>query len=187
MLEFSRTINLDLSNYDEDGACKYVAGPPSLRGTLARPCCKSLSHLFSLSLQGQFCWTSLWSGIKTSRCPRTWRIAARESLLPQFCQPLAINCCSYQSACCFSCTVSLLQGRFWCLLLNGQLCLLSSIVLLEGCFCSLYLHYRLVNLPTSSLWLCVYCCLNFVYVYKKKKLHLEICHKNYFYNTFLQK
>lgn len=31
-----------------------------------------------------------------------------------------------------------------------------------------------MNLPTSSLWLCVYCCLNFVYVYKKEKLHLEI-------------
>lgn len=26
VLEFSRTINLDLSNYDEDGACKYRAG-----------------------------------------------------------------------------------------------------------------------------------------------------------------
>lgn len=34
-------------------------------------------------------------------------IAARESLLPQLCHPLAINCCLYQSACCFSCTVSL--------------------------------------------------------------------------------
>lgn len=32
VLEFSRTINLDLSNYDEDGACKYwvgIAFPPS--------------------------------------------------------------------------------------------------------------------------------------------------------------
>ena len=51
--------------------------------------------LSSLSLQGQFCWTSLWSGIKTNRCPRTLCIAARESLLPQLCQPLAINCCLY--------------------------------------------------------------------------------------------
>lgn len=67
-----------------------------------------------LSPQGQFCWTSLWSGIKTNRCPRTLCIAAKESLLPQLCQPLAINCCLYQSACCFSCTVSLLQGHFSC-------------------------------------------------------------------------
>lgn len=118
VLEFSRTINLDLSNYDEDGACKYQLGALSPFTSL-HVCASFSAVLFFLLLQGQFCWTSLWSGIKTSRCPRTVCIAARESLLPQLCQPLAINCCLYQSACCFSCTVSLLQGRFWCLLLNG--------------------------------------------------------------------
>lgn len=61
---------------------------------------------------GQFCWTNLWNGIKTNRCPRTVCIAARESLLPRLRHPLAINCCLYRSACCFSCTVSLLQGCF---------------------------------------------------------------------------
>lgn len=66
--------------------------------------------VYSLSLQGQFCWTNLWNGIKTSRCPRTLCIAARESLLPRLCHPLAINCCLYWSACCFSCTVCLSQG-----------------------------------------------------------------------------
>lgn len=53
--------------------------------------------LFSLSLQGQFCWTSLWNGIKTNRCPRTLCIAARESLLPRFRHPSAINCCLYEA------------------------------------------------------------------------------------------
>lgn len=118
MLEFSRTINLDLSNYDEDGACKYrccvFSHPFPITVHLhILLIVKSLrAVLFFLSLQGQFCWTSLWSGIKTNRCPRTLCIAAKESLLPQLCQPLAINRCLYQSACCFSCTVTLLQGLF---------------------------------------------------------------------------
>uniref|UniRef100_A0A8D1T3B3 DCN1-like protein n=1 Tax=Sus scrofa TaxID=9823 RepID=A0A8D1T3B3_PIG len=116
VLEFSRTINLDLSNYDEDGACKYSASPllPHRRPSAHLPRENPHGRVFfslPLSLQGQFCWTSLWSGIKTSRCPRTLCIAARESLLPQFCQPLAINCCLYPSACCFSCTVSVWQGH----------------------------------------------------------------------------
>lgn len=47
VLEFSRTISLDLSNYDEDGACKYqrwVSSPSSRRCTPARP--PQLSCLF---------------------------------------------------------------------------------------------------------------------------------------------
>jgi DCN1-like protein 4/5 len=27
VLEFSRTVHADLSNYDEDGACKYIINP----------------------------------------------------------------------------------------------------------------------------------------------------------------
>lgn len=137
VLEFSRTISLDLSNYDEDGACEssllgdpsFLPGKsfPSLPLSLSPPfpiepgapcmlgkCCTStppaLTLLPLLSLQGQFCWMNLWNGIKTNRCPRTVCIAARESLLPRLRHPLAINCCLYRSACCFSCTVSLLQG-----------------------------------------------------------------------------
>ena len=48
VLEFSRTVNADLSNYDEDGACEYTLAPslslpPSLSLSLVwvitRPCC----------------------------------------------------------------------------------------------------------------------------------------------------
>lgn len=118
VLEFSRTISLDLSNYDEDGACEYwLLGDPSLLLSLplsfsllpsplpvepSAPCvlgkCSTSTTppaltLLLLSLQGQFCWTNLWNGIKTNRCPRTVCIAARESLLPRLRHPLAINCC----------------------------------------------------------------------------------------------
>lgn len=104
-------------------ACQVSAVPPQH----LQP-----SHLLPLlSLQGPFCWTNLWNGIKTNRCPRTVCIAARESLLPRLRHPLAINCCLYRSACCFSCTVSLLQGCLvfaieWASLLAVQHCSLGG-------------------------------------------------------------
>lgn len=143
---------------------RVSTGRVSFSPRLARICSSASekSHscvvpsLSSLSLQGQFCWTSLWSGIKTNRCPRTLCIAARESLLPQLCQPLAINCCLYPSACCFSCTVSLWQGRVGVCYWMGQLCLLCSIVLLEGCFA--------VCIYTTDWWICQRPHCDYVYI-----------------------
>lgn len=60
VLEFSRTVNTDLSNYDEDGACKCD-------GFLSSPLirCAGVNRLLTcLWFQGQWCWMSLWSGIK---------------------------------------------------------------------------------------------------------------------------
>ena len=60
MLEFSRTINLDLSNYDEDGACKYrcwcpltsppAAPPPTVHLPILLIVKSLRAVLFSLSL-----------------------------------------------------------------------------------------------------------------------------------------
>lgn len=52
VLEFSRTINLDLSNYDEDGACKYWVGitpllPPSPAQLLLSLVVRSLMAVLS--------------------------------------------------------------------------------------------------------------------------------------------
>ena len=65
MLEFSRTINLDLSNYDEDGACKYWAGvvspaprtfaPQPLRSLIAVLFPPSLLSLSRASFVGRVC------------------------------------------------------------------------------------------------------------------------------------
>lgn len=60
VLEFSRTVNTDLSNYDEDGACKCDA---FFSSSLIR-CFWVKQLLICLWFQGQWCWMSLWSGIK---------------------------------------------------------------------------------------------------------------------------
>lgn len=48
ILEFSRTINNDLSNYDLDGACKYIRGILML--TLVSLTSYFINHAYNLSL-----------------------------------------------------------------------------------------------------------------------------------------
>lgn len=88
VLEFSRTINLDLSNYDEDGACKFshthtlsyiyplkdaTLMPEGsmnleLRDTVRRAGWWDCYSIYCFVFQGRFCWMSLWSGTKIERC-----------------------------------------------------------------------------------------------------------------------
>lgn len=72
VLEFSRTINLDLSNYDEDGACEWThiytyMWQQSFMWVLHE---SDFLHCVLSFYQGQFCWTSLWNGTRRGRCHR---------------------------------------------------------------------------------------------------------------------
>lgn len=65
ILEFSRTISGDLSNYDVDGACKLLinhlirkSSKPKNFNLLMYGMCID----FLLFIQGPFCWTNLWNG-----------------------------------------------------------------------------------------------------------------------------
>lgn len=115
----------------------------------------------------------LWSGIKTNRCPRTLCITCERVTVTTVMSTISHKLLFVSAHAAFLALSHLLAGRVGVCYWMGQLCLLCSIVLLEG-LCSLYLHYRLVNLPTSSLWLCVYCCFNLCCKDKRERNYLEI-------------
>lgn len=120
VLEFSRTINLDLSNYDEDGAWPVLLD-------------EFVEWYKDKQMSQDFMHSSERVTVTTVMSPISHKLlfVSKRMLLFLHCLPFA--------------------GMFWCLLLNGPALLAVQHCSLGRLLCSLYLHYRLVNLPTSSL------------------------------------
>nr|AAH31793.1 Dcun1d4 protein [Mus musculus] len=99
---------------------------------------------------GQFCWTNLWNGIKTSRCPRTLCLAARVTV-PTVMSPISHKLLSVWKRMLLFLHRQPLAGRRVSVFAIEWAALLDVALFSWRLLCSSFSHYRLVNLPTSSL------------------------------------